>query len=95
MEYEWDEEKAESNAAKHGVEFEDVRHFEWRTAFTLRDQRQNYEETRWVSVGWIDDRLHKIVYTVRDNRVRIISAHKANRRDQRKYHDAWAKRRLP
>jgi uncharacterized DUF497 family protein len=91
MEFEWDEEKARTNATKHGVAFEDVRRFEWATAFTLPDRRPGYDEARWVSVGWIDDRLHKIVYTVRSNRVRIISAHKANRRDQRKYHDARAK----
>jgi uncharacterized DUF497 family protein len=94
MDFEWDSAKASANAAKHGVQFEDVRRFQWQTAFTAQDNRQTYGEVRWVSVGLIEDRLHKITYMFRDNRVRVISAHKANRRDQRKYHDARANRRL-
>ena len=87
MYFEWDEEKAEANLLKHGVSFDTVRLFEWDTTVTLLDDRQLYGERRWVSVGSIGSRLYKIAYVVRGNRVRLISAHKANRRDQRKYHE--------
>lgn len=87
MYVEWDVKKAEANLRKHGVPFEMIRRFVWETAFTLPDTRRDYGEARWVSIGLIDRRLFKIVYVVRDNQVRLISAHKANRRDQRKYHE--------
>ena len=87
MYFEWDAEKADTNLLKHGVSFDMVRRFSWETAFTLPDRRQEYGEQRWVSIGLIGSRLFKIVYVVRGDRVRLISAHKANRRDQRKYHE--------
>jgi len=87
LHFELDQEKAAVNFAKHGVSFDVIRRFEWDTAVTLPDNRFEYGEPRWVSVGLIGRRLYKIVYVVRGNRVRLISAHKANRRDQRKYHE--------
>ncbi|MGF1657804.1 MAG: BrnT family toxin [Rubrimonas sp.] len=85
MRFEWDARKAAANLEKHGVAFDEVARFEWRTAFTRPDDRAEYGEQRWVSVGLIGDRLHKVAYTWRAGVVRIISLHKANARDRRKF----------
>ena len=53
MDYEWDEAKAQLNLEKHGVAFEVVYDFEWETALVLEDDRENYGEDRYRSVGYI------------------------------------------
>ena len=85
MRYEWDPDKAAANLAKHGVAFEDIRRFDWTTAFTLRDDRKDYREARYVAVGRIGERLYKVVFTWRAGVVRVISMHNANDRDRRKF----------
>ena len=85
MRYEWDPEKARANVVKHGVRFETIADFDWARAFTRPDDRFDYEERRWVSIGPVGERLFKVVYTYREGCVRVISMHKANLRDRRKF----------
>jgi uncharacterized DUF497 family protein len=59
MNYQWDPEKAEGNAKKHGAEFADaVGVFEDPTAITIEDS-QAEEEQRFLSVGM--DALGRII----------------------------------
>jgi uncharacterized DUF497 family protein len=84
-EFEWDAEKAASNLARHGVHFKDaicVLYDE--RAVTLPDENPN--EERFVTVGMDTlGRLVVVVYTWRRNAVRIISARKATRTEERLY----------
>lgn len=79
--YEWDIEKAAQNLAKHGVPFEAVEKFDWSTAIEAEDTRYDYDETRMQALGMIDERYHVLVYAWREDRVRVISLRKANRRE--------------
>ena len=83
MVYEWDEAKRLSNLEKHGVDFWSIYSFEWDTALVEHSPRGG--ELRWVATGFIGGRLHLVAYTQRGERRRIISLHKANGRDRRKY----------
>ena len=83
MEYEWDEGKRVSNYAKHGVDFLEIEAFEWGTAVIAPSPRHG--ETRLTAIGYIEDRLHHLVYTIRDNNRRIISLRRANLRERRRY----------
>lgn len=49
------------------------------------DERRNYRETRIRGLGEIDGRVYVVVYTLRGNNRRIISARKANGRETRTY----------
>ena len=60
--------------------------FEWATALIERSDR--YEEVRYIATGYIGQRLHRVVYTTRDESTRIISLRKANPREMRRYADA-------
>ena len=84
----WDERKRAANLAKHGVDFAAVSAFEWETALTSPDERGGYPEPRFLSLGFIGDRLHAVAWTPRDGGRRIISLRKANRREVRRYADA-------
>ena len=55
------------------------------TELTRQDTRGDYGESRWVTVGDIDDRLVVTVWTERDGDRRIISLRKANDREKARY----------
>jgi uncharacterized DUF497 family protein len=83
--FEWDDGKAASNLAKHGIDFADVLEvFEDPRALTRADDHPN--EERYVTFGM--DRLGRVVgvvYTWRGDTVRVISARKATRTEARHY----------
>ncbi len=85
--FEWDEKKNKSNFAKHGVEFESVWDFDWERAIRTPSGYFEYGEIRFVAIGKIDGRLHVCVYTPRDSNYRIISLHKANKREEKIYEE--------
>lgn len=85
MEYEWDDNKASRNLRCHGVSFESVKDFAWDEATIFEDRRKDYSESRWVAYGPIGNRLHCLVFTVRCERIRIISLRKANSREVKRY----------
>ena len=45
------------------------------------DDRRNYGEVRWRAFGPNNDRLHVLVYTIRNSSLRVISLRKANDRE--------------
>ncbi|WP_368736554.1 BrnT family toxin [Zoogloea oryzae] len=52
------------------------------------DTRHSYGEERYQLLGKIEQRLFVVVYTPRDDVLRIISARKANQREVRHYEDS-------
>lgn len=83
MPYEWDGAKRQTNLEKHGVDFEEVRGFRWETA-QVRSQIR-FGEHRYGAYGYIGDRLHYLVYTMRGDTVRVISLRKTNRTEENRY----------
>ena len=83
IEYEWDEGKRLSNKLKHGVDFTEVAALEWETAIIQPSPRGG--EVRYTAIGFIDGRLHYLVYTIRNGNRRIVSLRKANRRERIHY----------
>ena len=84
--YEWDERKRQENAEKHKVDFTAIYEFEWDTA--VYNSNDTHDEERWVVTGYIGDRLHRVIYTWRGLRKRIISLRKTNPREDRDYAQA-------
>ena len=84
--YEWDPAKARSNLEKHDIDFASVSEFEWETAVIRRSDRRG--ETRLTAYGYMQKRLHSLAFTIREDRIRIISFRKANVREERYYAQA-------
>lgn len=83
--FEWDPRKAQANARKHGIQFADVVPvLEDEHALTVRDD--GHGEERWVTIG-VDAmaRILTVVYTWRDNTIRIISARAATPNERAQY----------
>jgi len=91
MVFEWDEAKRHSNLLKHGVDFEVAIEIFLSFVIGKVDDKQDYGEERVQVLGEIEGRVHVVVYTDRPSGRRIISARKANEREQRTYHTAYAR----
>ena len=83
--FEWDDDKAAANLVKHGIAFERVHDFDWDTAQVVEDDREDYGEQRMIALGLIDAVLHVLVFTERDDSIRVISLRKANKRETKAY----------
>lgn len=85
MEFEWDERKAGANLRKHRVDFADaVTLLHDDQAVTVGDD--DPEEERYVTIGM--DALGRVLvvaYTMRGERIRVISARRATRRERAEY----------
>jgi len=88
MEFEWDIVKAEQNLAKHGVTFDyATRVFLDPNWIDRADRRRDYIEERRIALGKIEERVFFVAYTLRKDVLRLISARRANPREQRRYYD--------
>ena len=87
-EFEWDDAKAAANYANHRVSFETARRV-FRDPFALDwlDERIDYSEPRYAIIGMTQDRLIYVAYTMRGERIRIISARRAEPAEHRLYHE--------
>lgn len=86
MQLEWDSDKAAANVSRHGVSFElAMLVFIDNDRLIKRDERFDYGEERIITMGHVNNRLHVVVYTQTNDIIRIISARKANRREQKRY----------
>jgi uncharacterized DUF497 family protein len=85
--FEWDPDKARSNLVKHEVSFEEAQTvFFDPTSLTVPDPLHSVSEQRFIITGLsILQRQLVVVHTDRNDRIRIISARLANRRERKKY----------
>jgi len=85
--FEWDGEKARSNLRKHGVDFADaVAVFEDEEALTMPDQISAVDEQRFVALGRdARRRILVVVYTWREESIRLVSARLAMRGERGQY----------
>jgi uncharacterized DUF497 family protein len=90
MDFEWDDAKAEANRRKHGVAFaEAMTALGDPLALTGYDPDHSDEEDRYITMGLsAAGRLLVVSHTDRGDKVRIISARKASRRERKDYEDA-------
>jgi uncharacterized DUF497 family protein len=85
MHIEFDATKNAANVRDRGLSFEQVAGFDFGTARIWQDARKPYPETRFVALGWLDQRLHVMCFTPVADGIRIISFRKANTREVKIY----------
>jgi len=86
MDYQWDQEKADLNLRKHGVDFADaVGVFEDDWALTFKEEVIPGEQ-RFATMGMdFLGRILVVVYTYRGEDIRIISARPATKAERGTY----------
>jgi uncharacterized DUF497 family protein len=89
MQFEWDEAKEQINIEKHGIDFSTAALvFGDENRIEFFDERHSTEEDRYITIGSINGMLTVImvVYTDREDTIRIISARKANEAERKVYY---------
>ena len=83
MDIEWDAVKAAANLKKHGVSFEEAATALLDPLALAKEDDASAGERRWLLLGMsVRARLLTVVYTLRaEERIRLISARKATRKE--------------
>jgi len=87
--FEWDTDKAKKNIKVHGVTFDEAStSFRDTLSLTIYDPLHSDEEERLILIGnSCKDRLLVIVHTERGDKIRIISARKATKKERNQYEE--------
>jgi uncharacterized protein len=86
MEFEWDENKRQSNLSKHSIDFVRAAAIFNSPILEREDNRYDYDESRLIAIGEANGVILFVVYTVRGSIYRIISARRATKREQQQYY---------
>ena len=86
MNFEWDEQKNQSNVQKHGLSFADAWEMFQAPLLVELDDRKGYSEERWIGIGRMRDRTVVAVYSEPDDTtIRVISLRKALTHERQAY----------
>jgi hypothetical protein len=85
VKFEWDERKRKSNLRKHLLDFADAEKVFAGPIISILDERENYDEDRWFTLGLLEDIVVAIAHTDRGDRICIISMRKAERYESETY----------
>lgn len=90
LQFDWDPKKARRNVDRHGVSFDEASTaFRDTMSITIPDPAHSETEDRLVLVGYsYRNRLIVVVHTDRNDRIRIISARPATRRERIRYEES-------
>ena len=85
MRFEWDERKRRSNLEKHGIDFSDLESLFAGETVTVLDDRFDYGEHRFITLGLVKGIVLTVAHTETDKVIRILSARKATRYEEETY----------
>ncbi len=87
MRYTYDPTKRAANLKKHGLDFKDAAQvIESDRTVTFEDQRFNYGEQRFVTLGVLRGMVVAIATAETDEEIRVISMRKAERHEKEIYY---------
>lgn len=89
MHIEFDVNKNDTNIRDRSLAFGRATDFDFDSAIIKRDVRKTYHEVRYVTVVFLDARLHVLCFTPIDGGIRVISFRKANQREVRDYEQTY------
>ncbi|MGE0887403.1 MAG: BrnT family toxin [Blastocatellales bacterium] len=90
MKFEWDETKRQINIKNHGIDFLDLGPLFDGETVILVDDRFDYDEYRFISLGLLNGIVLVVVHTETDEVIRIISARKATKYEEKRYFEEIA-----
>lgn len=82
--FEFDEAKSESNLVKHGIDFVRAQDL-WQDPGRVTIRARMVDESRFVVIGKIDEKIWSAVITIREWRIRIISVRRARKSEEALY----------
>ncbi len=89
-EFEWDEQNKDKNWKKHKVKYTEIEDVFFNNPVIIDIDKSKifYNEERKIAYGLTNDnRLLFVVFTIRNNKIRIISARDMSKKDRRFYEE--------
>ncbi|HLM01582.1 MAG TPA: BrnT family toxin [Pyrinomonadaceae bacterium] len=85
----WSERKNRQNIRKHKVDFVEAGTiFADPLQISVSDPDHSFDESRFITIGMSErNRLLIVAHTFRDDKIRIITARKPNRRERKDYEE--------
>jgi uncharacterized DUF497 family protein len=84
--FEWNDRKSETNRKNHGIDFSDAAQIFLGRTVERPDDRFHYDELRTIALGEVKGQVLVVVYTMREDTCRIISARRANKHEREYYY---------
>jgi uncharacterized DUF497 family protein len=82
MRFTWHEPKRQATLRARGLDFADCQRVFAGPTWTFVDDREDYGEVRWASLGLLDVRVVVVVHTETESEIRIISMREASQDEQ-------------
>ena len=88
--FEWDEDKRQATLRKHGIDFADAIEVVLNDPLVLPGRSE--AETRLIAIGPLADKLIAVVFTMRGDAYRLITARRARNDEEARYKAIYARR---
>jgi len=86
MKFEFDSEKSEANRAKHGIDFVEGQAL-WEDPDRLQVPARTQGEPRLMLIGLIGAKHWSVIFTIRDDKTRIISVRRSRTKEVERYEE--------
>lgn len=87
MRISYHDEKRAITLKERGLDFAHADQIFEKTVFTIEDDRKDYGETRYQTIGKLNRSIVMVVWTKRDDARHIISMRKCNVKERQRYSD--------
>lgn len=84
MEFDFDPVKSRINKQKHGIDFREAQKL-WNDAYRIIIPAKNLDEPGYLLMGMLYDKIWSAIFTVRENKIRIISVRRARKNEKQIY----------
>ena len=92
MDFDWDENKRQTNLAKHGIDFVRAKEIWEGPVLEIPSPQTHHAEERTIALGVVDGEVIAVVFTWRRRIRRIISARKARNNEKALYENAFGRK---
>jgi uncharacterized DUF497 family protein len=89
--FEYDHNKSHSNKYKHGIDFEEAQALFDEAMVTL-SVNHIMDEVRFVAINKLGTKYFTIIYTYRDDNIRLISTRRSRKNEEKAYEEYHSKR---
>ncbi len=84
--FEYDPQKSEANLSKHGIDFQESQAL-WNDTDRIEFTARFRDEERYGLIASLRGKLWTAIFTIRENRIRMISVRRSRENEQRLYDD--------
>ena len=84
MEFEYDKTKSEANSKNHGIDFVEVQEL-WNDPDCIVIPARTMGESRYLLIGKLRKTFWSVIFTLRNQKIRIISVRRARKNEEEYY----------